>query len=512
LVSVAFSFAQATAPVLITPSNDRKCCFATVGTGESRVPEDVPTGFGDGCTMYDHTPPTNVTLVATVNGANIALSWGANASVARLNHYDVDVRVDEGVPQSVVSNTTTTSTTYAAAAGHYYVFIVTATDNAGNSATPQTAAASANSARKYYVFGGKRVAMRADGVVYYLHADHLGSTSLVTTGAGAVVARQLYLPYGTPRWITGTLPTDFTFTGQRVDATGLMFYRARYYSSSLGRFVSPDTIIPNPANPQLFNRYSYAGNNPVLYTDPTGHCFTPFCVGEVALVVGVAALLTSCTSPLPVAMPAATSSPPLPLRSHDNGSARPNIFAGDPNDVAEAWALLDRAKEYGPNTRQLIESRITALQRAQSQGSPTMRIQLVRKESTVLVGEYSTGAIDLNDIEGLRDDLYNPLSPANAMLYEFVEQYEGQINRRRQRDAHSIATDAENLANSERYAAYPGGAPVRAMDELVKDKYGRIVGAAIVYRVTRPELAGRTKARVIFSLPDHSSRVEWSQP
>jgi len=48
----------------------------------------------------------------------------------------------------------------------------------------------------------------------------LGSTSLVTTGAGAEVARQLYLPYGAPRWIGGTLPTDFTFTGQRADSDG----------------------------------------------------------------------------------------------------------------------------------------------------------------------------------------------------------------------------------------------------------------------------------------------------
>jgi len=122
--------------------------------------------------------------------------------------------------------------------------------------------------------------MRADGVVYYLHGDHpslrsgqaLGSTSLVTTGAGAEVARQLYLPYGAPRWGSGTLPTDFTFTGQRADATGLMYFRARYYAAGLGRFVSADTLVPNPGNPQDLNRYSYVRNSPVKYTDPTGHC------------------------------------------------------------------------------------------------------------------------------------------------------------------------------------------------------------------------------------------------
>jgi hypothetical protein len=41
--------------------------------------------------------------------------------------------------------------------------------------------------------------------------------------------------------------------------------------SYLNRFLSADTIVPNPANPQSFNRYSYTYNNPVKYTDPTGH-------------------------------------------------------------------------------------------------------------------------------------------------------------------------------------------------------------------------------------------------
>jgi RHS repeat-associated protein len=110
-------------------------------------------------------------------------------------------------------------------------------------------------------------------VVYYLHGDHLGSTSLTTDQSGAVVAETRYLPYGQERWTSGATPTDFTFTGQRNEAGfGLMDYNARYYSPVLGRFISPDTIVPNPANPQKFNRYAYAYNNPVRYNDPSGHC------------------------------------------------------------------------------------------------------------------------------------------------------------------------------------------------------------------------------------------------
>ena len=47
---------------------------------------------------------------------------------------------------------------------------------------------------------------------------------------------------------------------------------ARWYVSGIGRFASSDTIVPDPMNPQSFNRYSYSYNNPVNYSDPTGHC------------------------------------------------------------------------------------------------------------------------------------------------------------------------------------------------------------------------------------------------
>jgi RHS repeat-associated protein len=116
------------------------------------------------------------------------------------------------------------------------------------------------------------MAMRQDDVVYFIHADHLGSTSLTTDISGTVVAETRYLPYGEERWITGTLVTDFTFTGQRAEAGfRLMDYNARYYDPGLGRFISADTVVPNPGNPQTLNRYAYVHDNPLRYVDPTGH-------------------------------------------------------------------------------------------------------------------------------------------------------------------------------------------------------------------------------------------------
>jgi RHS repeat-associated protein len=129
----------------------------------------------------------------------------------------------------------------------------------------------------YYHANGKPIAMRvlppgnSTGTLYFLHSDHLGSTSAVTDLSGSVIARQWYYPYGSVRASTGALPTDITFTAQRSDATGLYFYNARYYAPLSGRFISADTIVPEPGNPQDLNRYAYARGNPLKYTDPTGH-------------------------------------------------------------------------------------------------------------------------------------------------------------------------------------------------------------------------------------------------
>jgi len=113
--------------------------------------------------------------------------------------------------------------------------------------------------------------MRKDGKVTYLHGDHLGSASLATDASGARVSAMRYTPFGETR--VGDAPTDRRFTGQREEAgIGLYDYGARFYSASLGRFISADTIVPQANDPQDFNRYSYVSNNPCNYIDPSGHC------------------------------------------------------------------------------------------------------------------------------------------------------------------------------------------------------------------------------------------------
>lgn len=119
-----------------------------------------------------------------------------------------------------------------------------------------------------------------DSVRYY-HLDGLGSVRAVTNQAGVVVERHDYLPYG-EECTTGPCASNpgvgagqpRKFTGKERDAeTGLDYFGARYYGSKIGRFTTVDPLYTwqeNLVDPQRWNRYAYARNNPLKYVDPDG--------------------------------------------------------------------------------------------------------------------------------------------------------------------------------------------------------------------------------------------------
>jgi len=114
--------------------------------------------------------------------------------------------------------------------------------------------------------------MDRDGVVQYLVGDHLGTTSLVLNANGTVHSEARHYPYGEERWSSGTLPTDYRFTGQRNDSyIKLVHMGVRHYDPALGRWLSADTIVPEPGSSQSYNRYAYVRNSPLKFVDPTGH-------------------------------------------------------------------------------------------------------------------------------------------------------------------------------------------------------------------------------------------------
>lgn len=103
------------------------------------------------------------------------------------------------------------------------------------------------------------------GNAKYFLQDHLGSTVGLADSTGAVVSSASYDSFGNP---TGNLTTRYQYTGREYDSlTGLHFYRARWYDSNLGRFISEDPI----GFVGGINLYGYVKNNPLFYKDPMGH-------------------------------------------------------------------------------------------------------------------------------------------------------------------------------------------------------------------------------------------------
>ncbi len=148
---------------------------------------------------------------------------------------------------------------------------------------------------KHLYFGSQRVGSITSGATSYIHADHLGSTNRQSNSSGTATAEYTYTPFGSLVSANPT-PTGSSqlYTGQRLDAgSGLYCYKARYYDPDLGRFVQPDTVVPQPGDPQALNRYSYVRNNPVAYVDPDGHgWFIAFLIAAAITAVTEVAIRT----------------------------------------------------------------------------------------------------------------------------------------------------------------------------------------------------------------------------
>lgn len=136
-----------------------------------------------------------------------------------------------------------------------------------------------NGAPVKYISGCGMTIAKIDenGVMTYMHQDHLGSSTASTDALGVRLGGMDYRPFGLENSSWGTFTDKYRYTGQEKDfSTGLYNYDARLYDPIIGRFISADTIIPDLLNPQSLNRYAYCLNNPLAYTDPTGHNGIPY--------------------------------------------------------------------------------------------------------------------------------------------------------------------------------------------------------------------------------------------
>ncbi len=94
--------------------------------------------------------------------------------------------------------------------------------------------------------------------------DPLGSTVALTDSTGAIQTQYTYEPFGNTTASSSPSTNPYQFTGRENDATGLYFYRARYYSPVFGRFLSQDPI----GCPRKTNLYAYVGDAPTRFVDP----------------------------------------------------------------------------------------------------------------------------------------------------------------------------------------------------------------------------------------------------
>ena len=196
--------------------------------------------------------------------------------------------------------------------------------------------------------------MRTDsGGARSLLADLLGSTLALTDNTGAVQTQYTYEPFGNTTFTGASSASPFQFTGRENDATGLYYYRARYYSPVFGRFISEDPIGFAGGSSDL---YGYALSSPTNLRDPSGRQAAaavaavpildtgPFALLFVDLYlarydIGEAAKLyrsyfPPSPSPSPAAAPCCCPSPgPSPAPARPAGGRKPSPSEGeDPND------------------------------------------------------------------------------------------------------------------------------------------------------------------------------------
>ncbi|MDD3744534.1 MAG: hypothetical protein PHX54_12995 [Lentimicrobiaceae bacterium] len=129
--------------------------------------------------------------------------------------------------------------------------------------------------------------------MHYVHTDYLGSYTYITDEDGQLAEVLSYDPWGRRRnaydWTNyNVAPTLFDrgYTGhEHLDQFGLINMNGRVYDPFLARFLSPDPFVQAPEYSQNYNRYSYAWNNPLKYTDPSGefiHLIIGAAIGGIA--------------------------------------------------------------------------------------------------------------------------------------------------------------------------------------------------------------------------------------
>lgn len=149
-----------------------------------------------------------------------------------------------------------------------------------------------NVIQKYYIYGNGLLGMATSGgSLYNYHFDGTGHTVALTDASANVVNKYAYTPFGAIANQQETISQPFKYVGKygvMTEPNGLYYMKARYYDSSVGRFISEDPLGFGGGDVNLM---AYVGNNPVNYNDPLGTDKISTTLGVLSAIAGTASLI-----------------------------------------------------------------------------------------------------------------------------------------------------------------------------------------------------------------------------
>ncbi|WSM88609.1 RHS repeat protein [Streptomyces sp. NBC_01696] len=257
--------------------------YDKTGNRTTQTQHATATGSTDATTTYTHPAPgtdlPHAVQQATVTGgpdngrtSTFKYDQAGNTTKRTIGSTTQDLTWDaEGHLATLTESGKKTSYTYDADGNRIIA------KNAGGSSTLTLpngdeltlAASGTKTGTRYYTHNGETIAVRTGGTISYLISDHQGTAMTAMTVGTLALTRRKQLPFGQLRSEQSTVFGDRGYVGGTNDPTGLTHLGAREYDTMLGRFLSVDPII-DVKDPAQMNAYSYAHNNPLTKSDPTG--------------------------------------------------------------------------------------------------------------------------------------------------------------------------------------------------------------------------------------------------
>ena len=299
---------QLTSTVDMTATRTVTASYNAIGNLLSK--SDVG-GYVYGATVRPH---------AVLSADNVSYAYDANGSISGATGWQQRTHAwnDFNQPDSLTYNGNRTDFSYdadykrvkevATKGGTTRTLYLLHPDNVGGlgferEETRVNGALTRNESRHYITVGGAVIGVvktlndsgtvsTDDTLTNYWLKDSLGSITTVASASGVPLERMAFDAWGRRISTTGKVDSNLVpanghrgFTGhEELDELALVHMNGRVYDPALGRFLSADSIIESPSVLQSFNRYSYVLNNPLRYTDASGHCVWDFCIGEAAAI------------------------------------------------------------------------------------------------------------------------------------------------------------------------------------------------------------------------------------